>query len=187
MSLRCPSRCLRVGLAFFAIVAASCERRETRETRVPAPGRLSRPVGMQPGLQAGVPFAPPEVRNPYEGDPASISEGRRLYRWYNCVGCHFNGGGGMGPPFLDGDWIYGREPANIFNSIVQGRPNGMPAFGGRIPERQVWQIVAYVQTLDPRKPERMPAGTQTSPLQEEAKQEKEEDREKLAPRGGRSR
>ena len=26
------------------------------------------------------------------------------------------------------------EPANLFDTIVKGRPNGMPTWGGRIPE-----------------------------------------------------
>ncbi len=40
-------------------------------------------------------------------------------------------------------------PENIYATIINGRPNGMPAFGGKIPPQQVWQIVAYVQ-LDVR-------------------------------------
>ena len=63
-------------------------------------------------------------------------EGKRLFSWYNCIGCHANGGGGMGPPLMDDEWIYGSEPANIFATIVEGRPNGMPSFGGSIPETQ---------------------------------------------------
>jgi mono/diheme cytochrome c family protein len=43
--------------------------------------------------------------------------------------------------------IYGGEPANIFLSIVQGRPNGMPAYPGQIPDDQVWRIVAFVSSL----------------------------------------
>ena len=53
----------------------------------------------------------------------------------------------MGPPFADGEWIYGGAPENIFASIDQGRPDGMPAFGGRVPDQQVWQLVAYVESL----------------------------------------
>jgi cytochrome c oxidase cbb3-type subunit 3 len=48
---------------------------------------------------------------------------------------------------MDDVWIYGSEPVNIVATIVQGRPNGMPSFGGRIPESQVWQLVAYVRSL----------------------------------------
>ena len=31
---------------------------------------------------------------------------------------------------MDDKWIYGYEPEQIFATISQGRPNGMPAFGG---------------------------------------------------------
>ncbi|MDB4891334.1 MAG: cytochrome c class, partial [Gemmatimonadetes bacterium] len=36
---------------------------------------------------------------------------------------------------------------NIYATIVQGRPNGMPSFAGRIPAPQVWMLVAYVRSL----------------------------------------
>jgi len=35
----------------------------------------------------------------------------------------------------------------IYATIVQGRPNGMPAFAGKLPATQVWQLVAYVRSL----------------------------------------
>jgi cytochrome c oxidase cbb3-type subunit 3 len=71
-----------------------------------------------------------------------------LPRAFNCAGCHgARGGGGIGPPFADAEWIYGGEPQNVFQSVVQGRPAGMPAFGGQIPDEQVWKIVAFVRSL----------------------------------------
>jgi cytochrome c oxidase cbb3-type subunit 3 len=48
---------------------------------------------------------------------------------------------------MDDEWIYGSEPENIFATIIEGRPNGMPSFRGRIGNQQVWQIVAYVRSL----------------------------------------
>jgi cytochrome c oxidase cbb3-type subunit 3 len=57
------------------------------------------------------------------------------------------GGGGMGPALMDDVWFYGADPPAIFTSIAAGRPNGMPAFGDRIPAQQIWQLVAYVRTL----------------------------------------
>jgi cytochrome c oxidase cbb3-type subunit 3 len=89
-----------------------------------------------------------QVTNPYEGDQIALAEGERLYGWFNCAGCHgARGGGGIGPPFADAEWIYGGEPQNVFQSVVQGRPAGMPAFGGQIPDEQVWKIVAFVRSL----------------------------------------
>jgi cytochrome c oxidase cbb3-type subunit 3 len=77
----------------------------------------------------------------------AVSEGKRLFSQFNCAGCHGQGGGAMGPPLMDDEWIYGAEPENIFATIVQGRPNGMPAFGPRISTSQVWQLAAYVRSM----------------------------------------
>ena len=63
------------------------------------------------------------------------------------MGCHAHGGGGIGPPLMDRNWIYGSEPGNIFATIMQGRPNGMPSFRNRIPEYQAWEIAAYVRSM----------------------------------------
>jgi cytochrome c oxidase cbb3-type subunit 3 len=83
-----------------------------------------------------------------EDDAWSVSEGKRLYSWYNCSGCHSSGGGGgMGPALIDSEWRYGSSVQDIHETIVHGRPNGMPAFEGRIPDHQVWQIAAYVRSM----------------------------------------
>jgi cytochrome c oxidase cbb3-type subunit III len=83
----------------------------------------------------------------YSENAYAVNDGKRLYSAYNCVGCHAHGGGGMGPPLMDDRWIYGSEPQNIYATIVQGRPNGMPSFRGKVPDPQVWQLVAYVRAL----------------------------------------
>jgi cytochrome c oxidase cbb3-type subunit 3 len=83
----------------------------------------------------------------YEGKPQYINEGRRLFTWYNCVGCHFNGGGGIGPALMDNQWRYGGRLDQIYSSISQGRPNGMPHWGGMIPDAQIWELAAYVRSL----------------------------------------
>ena len=99
-------------------------------------------------LVAGPTQGPSAVRNPYEGQANALLDGKHYYGWFNCTGCHGGaGGGGIGPPLADADWIYGGEPAQIFQTIVQGRPNGMPSFGAQIPADQVWKIVAYVTSL----------------------------------------
>jgi cytochrome c oxidase cbb3-type subunit 3 len=65
----------------------------------------------------------------------------------NCSGCHANGGGAMGPALMDDEWIYGSTPNQIFSSIAEGRPNGMPSWKGRLTDTQIWQLVAYVRSL----------------------------------------
>src|SRR5438067_1344626 len=87
------------------------------------------------------------TQNPYEDNAYAMTEGERLYEWFNCSGCHARGGGGIGPPLMADVWRYGKDPGNIYSSIVEGRPNGMPSWRGKMPQYQVWQIVTYVQTL----------------------------------------
>jgi cytochrome c oxidase cbb3-type subunit 3 len=99
-------------------------------------------------LVAGGRSTDTNLQNPYQGQRNVLADGRRYYTWFNCAGCHgAAGGGGIGPPLADRDWIYGGEPAHIFLSIAQGRPNGMPSFAGQIPDDQIWKIVTFVGTL----------------------------------------
>lgn len=130
-------------------VAAGCERemRRFEKPKVTPLAQAERQGGVQPGqpgpgIETVETSATYDERNAYE-----ISQGKRLFRWYNCNGCHGSGGGGMGPPLMDGAWRYGHEPAQIFTTIMQGRANGMPAFRGRIPEEHAWQLVAYVRSM----------------------------------------
>ena len=53
----------------------------------------------------------------------------------------------MGPELMDGEWIYGGRLAQIHQTLVEGRPNGMPAWGGKIPDQQLWQLATYVRSL----------------------------------------
>lgn len=144
----------RSSLLIVACVLLTGCQREKRDVR-PSPTRLAiyNDAAKESALRPGGPINPqPVVTNPYNGSGYDISEGQRLFNWYNCNGCHANGGGAIGPPLIKQQWIYGGEPANIFDTIIKGRPNGMPAWGGRIPEYQVWQIVAYVRSLNGQQP-----------------------------------
>ena len=134
------------------IALASCQT--GKENLRPAPANLAvySDAARESVLQPGGALTQPQVTNPDYGSAYAISEGERLFGWYNCAGCHFHGGGGIGPPLIKQDWIYGGEPANLFDTIVKGRPNGMPAWGGRIPEYQVWQLVAYIRSLNNEQP-----------------------------------
>ena len=102
------------------------------------------------GIVAGPEQEQPEVKNPYADDPGALTQGRQLYNAFNCAGCHGGaGGGGMGPPLADEDWIYGSSDVQIYATIIQGRPNGMPAFGQALQGEAVWKIAAYVKSLGP--------------------------------------
>jgi cytochrome c oxidase cbb3-type subunit 3 len=98
-------------------------------------------------LHPGAVATPTPAQNESEEKAYDVSEGKRLYTAYNCSGCHFNGGGGIGPALMDEKWIYGSAPQNIYATIVEGRPNGMPSFRYKIPDSQVWELTAYVRSL----------------------------------------
>lgn len=83
----------------------------------------------------------------FEGNAYAVAQGKRWYRWFNCNGCHAQGGGDSGPPLLDGYWRYGGSAAQIVATLRQGRPNGMPAFEGRMTDEQLWQLAAYVRSM----------------------------------------
>src|SRR5436190_9507370 len=130
----------------LVLMLFGCEREE-RGFRVQPPdaGRVNSKQLSE--LAAGMPIPPPAVQNDYEKNAFAMSEGKRLFDQMNCSGCHSHGGGGIGPPLTDDEWIYGSAPQNIFSTIVEGRPNGMPSFRGKLANYQIWQLVAYVRAL----------------------------------------
>jgi cytochrome c oxidase cbb3-type subunit III len=135
MTGRIVRRCLSLVLCALLLVLTGCEReaRPFRDTPVPELTRR--------GEQA-----------PFQESAWAVSEGKRLFENFNCVGCHSHGGGGMGPPLMDAAWIYGSRPANVFETIVEGRPNGMPSFRDRLTAQQVWQLVGYVRSMSGQLP-----------------------------------
>jgi cytochrome c oxidase cbb3-type subunit 3 len=129
------------ALIAVTAIGAGCRREERRfREAAPAPTTTS-------ALQPGPTYKSTRTDGPYQYNAYAISEGKTLFAQFNCSGCHSNGGGGMGPPLMDDKWIYGSDAANIFATIMEGRPNGMPAWKGRIPEDDVWRLVAYVRSL----------------------------------------
>lgn len=89
-----------------------------------------------------------QIPNPYANDPQAVQQGHDLFVKMNCAGCHGYGAkGAMGPNLTDGYWRYGGVPASIFNSIYQGRPQGMPAWNPALPPQDIWKIVGYIESL----------------------------------------
>ena len=115
-----------------SVVVSGC-RRESRQFHV--------------GVEVDQTRWSPALRRDYEENAYALAEGKRLFAAFNCSGCHGNGGGGIGPPLLDSPWRYGSDLPQVFASIMDGRPNGMPAFRGRIVPQQAWQLAAYVRSL----------------------------------------
>jgi cytochrome c oxidase cbb3-type subunit 3 len=134
-----------VFAAAASLALAAC-RREERDFREIPPASATIGVAVS-DLHPGGGNPPAPAQTPYEMNAYAMSEGKRLFSAYNCTGCHANGGGGMGPALMDDEWAYGHEADQIYASILQGRPNGMPAFRGKIRDQQIWELVAYVRSL----------------------------------------
>jgi Cytochrome c, mono- and diheme variants len=100
---------------------------------------------IQPGMAAPRGL---QLTNPYEGNASVVATGAKLFVAYNCVDCHgADGSGAMGPSLADGRWHFGGSPSEVFESIYQGRPEGMPAWGSILSPDQVWVLVTYVRSL----------------------------------------
>lgn len=101
-------------------------------------------------IPAGFPSRdrPLALKNPLQGNANARKIGSQLYVSYNCIDCHgADGSGAMGPSLADGRWHFGGTPGELFESIYQGRPDGMPAWGGRIANDQIWSLITYIQAL----------------------------------------
>jgi cytochrome c oxidase cbb3-type subunit 3 len=77
--------------------------------------------------------------------PEAVAAGEAVFR-QNCVVCHgANLEGGIGPTFLDEEWLHGGQAKDILNTITQGVPaKGMIPWGGILSPEQINQVAAYV-------------------------------------------
>ncbi len=106
----------------------------TELTAASAPPASSEPVG----------------QNPFPADDqAAIEAGNTLVHGsLGCTSCHGPElAGGLGPNLTDAEWVYGNSDADIFETLTNGRPGGMPAFSAQTSEEERWQIVTYLKSL----------------------------------------
>lgn len=146
MSSRC--RASAFFLCALALSLSACDREERHSRSKPLAENV--PAGESPDtIYPGSGTPPPlDARAKlYDNNAPAISEGQFLYTQMNCVGCHSHGGGGMGPALMDDEWRYGGRIDQIAATIAEGRPNGMPAWRGRLTDDQIWKLAAYVRTL----------------------------------------
>jgi cytochrome c oxidase cbb3-type subunit III len=138
------------GLLIAAVTSASSESApQTSEAGAklepPARSMLDVPVTT---LIPGDIAIDPRVKNSVADDADAANRGMGYFANFNCSGCHAdNGGGGMGPALSNRAFTYGRDPENIYLSIAQGRPDGMPAWGTLLPETVIWDMVAYIRSI----------------------------------------
>jgi len=95
--------------------------------------------------------------NPAIGDPQAITAGRSLFST-SCAGCHGpTGEGGRGPNLHERGAWHPLDEEGMFQTIKNGIAGAdMPAT--KLPESQLWQIVAFVRSLTAPAYEAPPSG-----------------------------
>jgi cytochrome c oxidase cbb3-type subunit 3 len=134
------SRFLASAFVLAALGSTAACRREERQSRSEATAEAARTDRALIDRN----------RHPYSGyqnNAYQLAQGQQLFASMNCVGCHSHGGGGMGPALMDDEWRYGGSMEQIVATIRNGRPNGMPAWRGKMTDEQMWQIAAFVRSL----------------------------------------
>jgi cytochrome c oxidase cbb3-type subunit III len=142
-----------IGITLGLLIAGGCRRFEGGSaTTPPASGFpatnaiTAAPLGQVAGATGNVKAL--SITNPFEGNPQAIEQGKQLYIKMNCAGCHaYNGKGNMGPDLTDTYWRYGGLPVEIYKSIEEGRPQGMPSWGAALPPEDIWKLVAYIESF----------------------------------------
>jgi len=89
---------------------------------------------------------PAAVTNPYAGDKKAIHDGEEIFE-KNCASCHGEHlEGGIGPNLVDKEWKFGSDDASIHDSIMNGRPGGMPPWSATLGSDNAWKVVAFIKS-----------------------------------------
>ena len=149
MSSRCRnSLARRLSVVLAAVAIAACQREDRHFTAPRGADQAPPSNSMSPlvGGRVSTEFREQQLHE-YQQNAWHLSQGKQLYEQFNCVGCHAHGGGDIGPPLMDDEWIYGAQIDQVYLTIAEGRPNGMPAFAGKLSSQQLWQLSAYVRSM----------------------------------------
>ncbi len=80
-------------------------------------------------------------------EESDLSTGKTLFE-ANCVLCHNpNGEGNIGPNLTDNAWIFGYDVKEVFATIKNGTPNGMPEHASKLNPIQLQQVSSYVLSM----------------------------------------
>lgn len=80
-------------------------------------------------------------------EASDIEAGKNLYDG-TCKVCHMaDGEGAVGPNLTDKYYLYGGTPGDLFTSVSNGRPNGMPEHKSKFNELQIQQLISYIHTF----------------------------------------
>ena len=136
------------ALLTFAAVIVSAGCAQTAATLAAAPP----PAAVIPATAIPVTATIMPVSGPAQS-PADIARGKALFTGTCGAYCHRASSAPAtvnasdAPSLFDCDWRHGGSDAQIFNSISKGvEGTRMVAFGGALPDEDIWRIVAYLKS-----------------------------------------
>ena len=97
-----------------------------------------------------VPARDHERTNPYKDRPDSVAGGKRIFE-QNCSPCHGKNAEGTKkrPPLRSERVQHEATEGDIHWLLVNGNmKKGMPSWA-KLPDQQLWQVIAYVKSLGP--------------------------------------
>ena len=147
-------RLLLLGAGGAAVVCGAVALGAVNLSATARPSRLEKLVA-HAALDAAVRARAPRGRTA-PSDPASVQRGQQSYRQH-CLVCHGVPGGeqsaiaaGLNPPVPDlGEpGTQGRSDGELFFLVSGGvRLTGMPGFERSLPEKERWDLVAFLRML----------------------------------------
>jgi mono/diheme cytochrome c family protein len=85
--------------------------------------------------------------NPFEGDPDAIEQGMSRYR-ARCALCHgMDAKGYRAPDLTSGQSRHGDSDVQLFRVIRRGVPGTEMQPTRRMPDDELWTVIAYLRTL----------------------------------------
>lgn len=77
--------------------------------------------------------------------PAQLQQGQRLFAAH-CASCHgpLAHGGVAGPDLTASSFRYGKQRDRVIQSILEGRPGGMPAFAPHLSREQASSLADFL-------------------------------------------
>lgn len=96
---------------------------------------------------AAAPVAPPAAVRvamtqdfpTYTDTSSEVAEGARLFSWQRCAECHSDAGVILGA---------GNGNIDVIATAIRDGREGMPRYGGKLTDAQIWQLAAFVKALD---------------------------------------
>jgi cytochrome c oxidase cbb3-type subunit 3 len=90
----------------------------------------------------------PPAGNPFAGSVEAAQEGKALFA-VNCGTCHGEDAkGNMCPDLTLKAKRYGNADADLFLTISQGRPGGMPNWEKKLGAEKIWKLITFLRSVE---------------------------------------